>query len=149
MLIIFLKQTGARLVRQMLSTRKDRITSDGNLATGSKFTDASKIYHSDLNYNFSHLIDFADIMVGGSWRQYSLNSEGTIYADYDGAINYKEYGAYLQVKKNLLEERLKLTARSDMINLNFLTDSIHLEFLLYMLLIKKKITILGFIPNRI
>ena len=25
------------------------------------------------------------------------------------AINYKEYGAYLQVKKNLLEERLKLT----------------------------------------
>ncbi len=88
---------------------KDRITSDGNLATGSKFTDASKIYHSDVNYNLSHLIDFADIMVGGSWRQYSLNSEGTIYTDYDGAINYKEYGAYLQVKKNLLEERLKLT----------------------------------------
>ena len=51
------------------------------------------------------MIDFADIMVGG-YGKYSLNSEGTIYTDYDGAINY-EYGAYLQVKSLL--ERLKLT----------------------------------------
>lgn len=86
-----------------------RITADGDLTTGSKFTDNSKIYHGDVNYNLSHLVDFADIMVGGSWRQYSLNSNGTIYTDIDGPINYQEYGAYMQVQKKLMDERLKLT----------------------------------------
>lgn len=85
------------------------ITADPNLETGARFTDNSKIYHVDANYNFSHLIDFADIMVGGSWRQYSLNSGGSIYTDYDGAIEYNEYGAYLQLQKKLLEDRLKFT----------------------------------------
>jgi outer membrane receptor protein involved in Fe transport len=88
---------------------KNRITADGDLATGSKFTDNSKIYHGDVNYNFSHLIDFAEIIAGGSWRQYSLNSDGTIYTDGDGPINYEEYGAYVQVQKKLMEDRLKLT----------------------------------------
>ena len=87
-----------------------RITADGDLTTGSKFQDNSKIYHVDANYNLAHLTsDFADIMVGGSWRQYSLNSAGTIYTDTDGPINYEEYGAYLQLKKKLLEERLNFT----------------------------------------
>jgi outer membrane receptor protein involved in Fe transport len=52
---------------------------DPDLSTGSKFQDASKYYHGDFNYNFSHLIDVAEIQVGGSFRQYSLNSSGTIY----------------------------------------------------------------------
>ena len=86
------------------------ITADGDLTTGSKFQDNSKIYHVDANYNLGHLTgDFADIMVGGSWRQYSLNSGGTIYTDNDGPINYQEYGAYVQLQKKMLEERLKFT----------------------------------------
>ena len=86
--------------------------SDPDLSTGSKFQDASKYYHGDFNYNFSHLIDVADIQVGGSYRQYSLNSSGTIYTDYDGAIDYSEYGVYTQVQKELelsSELELKLT----------------------------------------
>ena len=85
---------------------------DPDLSTGSKFQDASKYYHGDFNYNFSHLIDVAEIQVGGSFRQYSLNSSGTIYTDYDGAIDYSEYGVYTQVQKNLelsSELDLKLT----------------------------------------
>ena len=85
------------------------VTSDPNLETGAKFKDNSRIYHVDANYNFSHLIDVVDIMVGGSWRQYSLNSDGSIYTDYDGSIDYNEYGAYLQLQKKLLDERLKFT----------------------------------------
>ena len=86
------------------------VISNGDLENGAKFTDNSKIYHVNGNYNFSHLTkDFADIMVGGSWRQYSLNSGGTIYTDYDGAINYQEYGAYLQLQKKFIEDRLKFT----------------------------------------
>ena len=82
---------------------------DPDLTTGSKFQDASKYYHADGNYNFAHLTDVVDIQVGGSFRQYSLNSSGTIYTDYDGAINYSEFGAYTQVQKELeLSQALKL-----------------------------------------
>ena len=55
-------------------------------------------------------INFAEIQVGGSIRQYSLNSSGTIFTDYDGSINYNEFGAYVQGQKKLLEDRLKVTA---------------------------------------
>ncbi|MDC0380297.1 TonB-dependent receptor [Flavobacteriaceae bacterium] len=90
----------------------NRSVNDPDLSTGSKFQDESKYYHGDFNYNFSHLLDIADIQVGGSYRQYSLNSSGTIYTDYDGAIDYSEYGVYTQVQKELelsSELELKLT----------------------------------------
>ncbi|MCM2301136.1 MAG: TonB-dependent receptor [Flavobacteriaceae bacterium] len=90
-------------------TAFDKITSDPNLGTGSKFVDGTKIYHSDANYNFGDLVDFAEIQLGGSWRQYSLNSEGTIFTDYDGPINYQEYGAYMQIQKKFMDDRLKFT----------------------------------------
>jgi len=85
------------------------IIADPDLVTGAKFQDKSKIYHSDANYNFHELIDFADIQVGGSWRQYSLNSSGTIFTDYDGPIDYDEYGAYTQIQKKFMDDRLKFT----------------------------------------
>ncbi|MDO1512613.1 TonB-dependent receptor [Maribacter confluentis] len=90
----------------------DRSINDPDLTTGSKFQDASKYYHADANYNFSHLIDWAEIQVGGSFREYSLNSSGTIYTDFDGPINYSEFGIYSQVQKTLPfqnEKSLKLT----------------------------------------
>ncbi len=87
------------------------VTSDSNLATGSKFVDNSRIYHADANYNFTHLWDWAQVQAGGSYRTYELNSSGTIYTDYDGPIDYSEYGVYTQIQKNLLaEDRLKVTA---------------------------------------
>ena len=87
----------------------NRSINDPDLLTGSKFQDASKYYHADGNYNFSHLVDFADIQVGGSFRQYNLNSFGTIYTDNDGPIDYNEYGIYTQIQKDLdLNETLEL-----------------------------------------
>ncbi|WP_298531466.1 TonB-dependent receptor [uncultured Algibacter sp.] len=87
----------------------NRSINDPDLSTGSKFQDASKYYHSDANYNFSHLIDFAEIQVGGSFRRYSLNSSGTIYTDLDGPIDYSEFGLYTQIQKSLeLNESLEL-----------------------------------------
>ena len=83
-----------------------------DLATGSKFQDNSKIYHADGNYNLGHLIDFAEIQVGGSYRRYRLNSFGTIYTDFAAPIDYSEVGFYTQIQKELeLNENvdLKLT----------------------------------------
>lgn len=86
-----------------------QVIADPSVLTGSKLVDNSKIYHSDANYNFKDLIKFAEIQVGGSFRQYQLNSHGRIYTDADGPIYYNEYGAYTQLTKRFLDERLKFT----------------------------------------
>ncbi|CAM4171848.1 TonB-dependent receptor [Zobellia nedashkovskayae] len=88
------------------------VIKDPDLSKGSQFYDQSKYYHADANYNFAHLIDWAEIQVGGSFREYSLNSLGTIYTDIDGPIDYSEFGIYSQVQKTLPfagEKSLKLT----------------------------------------
>jgi iron complex outermembrane receptor protein len=89
---------------------KAKVTADPDLLTGSKFQDQTKLYHADANVNLRDYIDFADVQVGASFRQYSLNSNGTIFTDYDGSINYNEYGAYVQGQKKLMDDRLKVTA---------------------------------------
>ncbi len=86
-----------------------KVISDSDLATGAKFVDDTRIYHVEGNYNFNKIIEFADIQVGGSARQYSINSSGSIFTDYGGPINYNEYGAYTQVQKKFADDRLKFT----------------------------------------
>ncbi len=90
----------------------NKIISDPNIETGSKFVDNTQMYVGEGNYNFKRLLDnFMDLQVGGSYRQYSLDSGGTIFTDYDGSIEYDEYGAYVQGSKKFTEdERLKITA---------------------------------------
>ena len=87
----------------------DQVIADPSVLSGSKLVDNSRIYHSDANYNFKDLIKFAEIQVGGSYRLYELNSHGRIYTDASGPINYNEYGAYTQLTKRFLEDRLKFT----------------------------------------
>jgi outer membrane receptor for ferrienterochelin and colicin len=87
----------------------NQVIADESVLTGSKLVDNSKIYHSDANYNFKDLIKFAEIQVGGSFRLYELNSHGRIYTDGNSGINYTEYGAYTQLVKKFMEDRLKFT----------------------------------------
>lgn len=87
----------------------NQVVSDPSVLTGSKLVDNSRIYHSDANYNFKDLVKFAEIQIGGSYRQYELNSFGRIYTDADGPIKYDEYGAYTQVMKKFMDDRLKFT----------------------------------------
>ena len=79
----------------------NEVTSNPDLSEGSQFQDNSRFYHSDANYNFGHLWDFAEVQVGGSLRVYELNSGGTIYTDNDGSIGYSEFGMYTQVQKDV------------------------------------------------
>ena len=87
----------------------NQVIAGESVLTGSKLVDNSRIYHSDANYNFKDIIKFAEIQVGGSYRQYQLNSYGRIYTDADGPIYYNEYGAYSQLTKKLMDDRLKFT----------------------------------------
>lgn len=85
------------------------VISNPDLRTGAKFQDESKIYHADANYNFKDLIEVIELQLGGSIRQYELNSKGTIFTDFDGPITYNEFGVYGQVQKKFMDDRLKFT----------------------------------------
>jgi len=87
----------------------NKVIADPDVLTGSKLVDNSRIYHSDANYNFKDIIKPVEIQVGGSYREYQLNSHGRIYTDGGGVIHYNEYGLYTQLQKKLMEDRLKLT----------------------------------------
>lgn len=94
---------------QQFNNAFNQVINDESVLTGSKLVDNSKIYHSDANYNFKDLIKIAEIQIGGSFRLYELNSHGRIYTDANGAINYNEYGAYTQLTKKFIDDRLKFT----------------------------------------
>jgi outer membrane receptor protein involved in Fe transport len=87
----------------------NNVISNPDVLSGSKLVDNSRIYHSDANYNFKNDFKPVEIQVGGSLRQYQLNSHGRIYTDAEGPIYYNEFGMYTQAQKKLLEDRLKLT----------------------------------------
>ena len=59
-------------------------------------------------YNFSDKLKVVDLIVGGNWKQYVLNSQGTLFADSAGTIKINELGAYAQVSNSLFDDRLKL-----------------------------------------
>jgi hypothetical protein len=56
-------------------TAFNEVIAGESVLTGSKLVDNSKIYHSDVNYNFKEAISFAEVQVGGSYRQYQLKNE--------------------------------------------------------------------------
>ena len=105
---------GANGIRQeagspLFKAAFDQVTAEASVLSGSKLVDNSIIYHSDANYNLKDIVKIAEVQVGGSFRQYELNSHGRIYTDAKSPIFYNEYGAYTQITKKLLEDRLKFT----------------------------------------
>ncbi len=80
------------------------------IPSGSLFNDKTKLYHLEGQYNFKNEIKFMELMIGGSYRLYDLNSNGTIFADTVGNdITIQELGAYVQGSKRILNDKLKLT----------------------------------------
>ncbi|QHT71621.1 TonB-dependent receptor [Rhodocytophaga rosea] len=92
------------------NTAKDQITNTP-LPQGARFTDKTNLYHLEGMYNLNKLINFAEVIVGGNYRLYDLNSEGTLFLqDTDGKeFNIREYGGYVQASKRILADNLKLT----------------------------------------
>ena len=76
---------------------------------GAKFDDKTSLYHYEGQYNFSRIVKAVDILVGASYRNYSLNSNGTIFADTMGPISVYEYGGYIQLQKKFLDDKMKIT----------------------------------------
>lgn len=79
------------------------------IPSGSLFDDNTALYHLQGQYNFKNQVKFMDLIVGGTYRLFDLNSNGTIFADTPGNdITIQEYGAYAQGTKRLANDRVKL-----------------------------------------
>lgn len=77
---------------------------------GGALLDRTDLYNVEGNYNFSkYTHSFADILVGGNYRKYVLNSKGTLFADSDGPIGIREVGVYIQASRDF-GNIFKLTA---------------------------------------
>ena len=98
--------------KQLAETIRNTPISEG----GARFLDRSDLYHAEGLYNFSNVIDpeVAQVIAGVNYRQYALNSEGTLFAlQNDGSeFTMNEWGAYAQVSKQLLDGNLDLSASS-------------------------------------
>ncbi|WP_425390910.1 TonB-dependent receptor [Ekhidna sp.] len=81
---------------------------DGTIPFGPKFSDATKMYQADAQYDFKNQIDFMEFQMGGSFRIFDLRSDGTIFPDQDGGIQINEFGAYMQMGKRVTDN-LKLS----------------------------------------
>ena len=84
-----------------------------NRPGGSKFLDKSDLYATEGQLNLSdaaHFSDKVEVIVGAQWKQWVMNSQGTIFADTLGVIKVSETGGYIQLKKKLFKDVLTLTA---------------------------------------
>jgi len=68
---------------------------------GGLFQEKSQLWMTEAQYNFSHLIPGIDIVAGGNWKRFILNSKGTIFIDTLNPIHINEWGAYAQLSKNI------------------------------------------------
>jgi outer membrane receptor protein involved in Fe transport len=79
---------------------------------GGLFLDKTDLWMTEGQYNLTSAVNnIAEVLVGGNFKQYVLNSEGTLFADKPGEpIKINEYGAYAQIGRDIVKDILKLTA---------------------------------------
>ena len=88
-------------------------TLDAITSNTAKLTDNTKTQSFELNYDLTDRIDFADILIGGSYRNSDLDTQGTVLTDNDGPISYYQYGMYTQAKKDFGKLTLTGSIRYD------------------------------------
>ena len=93
---------------------------------GSKFTDQSSMLHFEGAVEYDSLSQDLKLQIGGSFRNYRLNSLGNLFNDgprgFNGPINYQDMGVFAQASKAYLNDKLlfQLALRLDK-NSNFKT----------------------------
>lgn len=91
------------------ASRVEAVRSNADASVGGAGFDVnSRINHVEGQYNY----DFNDIELtfGGSYRQFRLNSNGSLFDDEGGVIENSEFGLYLQAGTKLMDDRLALLA---------------------------------------
>ncbi|MBL7731387.1 MAG: TonB-dependent receptor, partial [Chitinophagaceae bacterium] len=84
-----------------------------NKPGGAKFLDKSDLYAAEGQINISDAAGFSnvvEVLAGANWKQWAMNSQGTIFSDTAQIIRVNEYGGYVQLKKKLINDVLTLIA---------------------------------------
>jgi hypothetical protein len=89
---------------------KDSIANIPTSKGGTLFTDRSRLFNAEAQYNFTHLVKFAELIAGINYRRYRLDSKGTLFPDNDSPIDVAEYSAYAHLTKKVIHEKLSLSA---------------------------------------
>lgn len=79
------------------------------IPNGGLFVEKSQLWMAEGQYNFSEKITFAEIIIGGNYKKYILDSKGTLFIDTLKPIGITEVGAYIQATKKLAHDRLRLS----------------------------------------
>jgi outer membrane cobalamin receptor len=81
---------------------------------GSKFIDNTTLTGASFDYNFESFKNIVDLQVGANLRSFRLKSEGQVFNDgpqgFNDDIPVEEYGAFVQLGKKILNERVNLRA---------------------------------------
>ncbi len=79
---------------------------------GALFLDKTDLYSGEGQLNLSEALEFNDkleVIVGAQWKQWALNSGGTLFDDANGVIRINETGGYVQLRKKLFNEFLTVS----------------------------------------
>ncbi len=80
---------------------------------GALFLDRTSLYNIEGQYNLTNALGLnktgTEFLVGGNYKTYVLNSQGTLFADTAGKIKIQEIGAYAQLSQQLFNDVLKLS----------------------------------------
>lgn len=91
-------------VRDLFSTtyNTDSVPGFGSVR-GTRFRDNSALWHYEGMYDLTEFVQVADVIVGASMRQYTLNTGGTLFALKPDGTEYgiNEYGGYVQASKEI------------------------------------------------
>ncbi len=81
---------------------------------GGGLLDRTDLYNVEGNYNISDLIgNDISLLIGGNYRRFVLNSQGTLFADSVKPISINEVGAFLQASKTFGPLTLTASGRYD------------------------------------
>lgn len=87
---------------------KDRLIQTRGLA-GAGILSQCSLRHVEGMYDFSSVLKFINLQVGGNFRKYYLDTGGTLFDDKDKDLTNQEYGVFAQASKALLKDKLKIT----------------------------------------
>lgn len=86
----------------------DRLITTQGLSGAGIYSHCGLIHVEGL-YDFSSIFKVLNVQVGGNLRRYTLDTQGTLFDDKNKNLSNDEYGAFVQVSKDLFNEHLKLT----------------------------------------
>lgn len=84
------------------------------IPNGGLFKEKSQLWMTEGQYTFGDAVKSVELIVGGNYKKYILNSGGTLFIDTLKPIGINEVGGYIQVSRKLFNEKITLTGSARM-----------------------------------